>query len=627
MANYYRRFILNFAKIATPLNALLNKDKKFEWTESCQVAFDTLKEKLLTAPVLNYPDTTKSFILTCDASDSAVGYVLGQIDENKREYVISYGGKSLSADQRKFNTTEKECLAVLEGINAYRPYLVHSRFTVVTDHKALVWLQTAKHTGRLERWALKLQEYNFQIIHRPGKSNCVADALSRREYPNEVSKAEINSVGIQTTVDSSSSGAVSPAEAPHVEEQPTRIKSVGMQTTTEVSTDTEINLDQNQVSTQFNSAEEILNVEVEEQIEKEDNCCIKVTFAYASEIPTVMPLLVESDEDEEPPLPEKNIGELQENCPDFQQIYKYLKDGTLPVEKNAAEIIIAESKHFSLVDGILFHWFQRRCKKPKGEFNFVKQMALPKVLRTDALLSYHDSLAGGGHLGIEKVKRAIYRKYYWPRMHSDIVEYVKSCDRCQYAKRDFNPAKPPMNPMPPAQKFERWHIDILGPQYKTNDGQEYILLCVDAYSRWVEGFPMKSQTAEETAKVLFREIFTRYGAPKVLFSDRGRNFMSKLVNALCEIFDITQHHTSAYHPKTNGLVERQNSTLAQSLRAYCNNAQNKWPELVPSILMAYRKSPSMHSTEFSPFFLLFGEEMTLPYDLALELLENMSRDA
>lgn len=80
-----------------------------------------------------------------------------------------------------------------------------------------------------------------------------------------------------------------------------------------------------------------------------------------------------------------------------------------------------------------------------------------------------------------------------------------------------------MNPMPPAQKFERWHIDILGPLYKTNDGQEYILLCVDAYSRWVEGF-MKSQTAEETAKVLFREIFTRYGAPKVLFSDRGRNF-------------------------------------------------------------------------------------------------------
>lgn len=164
MANYYRRFILNFSKIATPLNALLNKDKKFEWTESCQVAFDILKEKLLTAPVLNYPETTKSFILTCDATDSPVGYVLGQIDENKREYVVSYDGKSLSADQRKFNTnnSEKECLAVLEGINAYRPYLVHSRFTVVTDHKAFVTdSKTYRKIGKVGTQVTRVQFSNY----------------------------------------------------------------------------------------------------------------------------------------------------------------------------------------------------------------------------------------------------------------------------------------------------------------------------------------------------------------------------------------------------------------------------------------------------------------------------------
>lgn len=209
MANYYGRFVQDFAKIATLLSALLSKDKRYAWSEQCQVAFETLKEKLISAPILAYPDISKSFILTCDASDSAVGYVLGQIDNDKREYVISYGGKSLSADQKKFNTTEKECLAVLEGIAAFRPYLVHSRFTVVTDHKALVWLQTAKHTGRLERWALKLQEYNFQIIHRPGKSNLVADALSRRDYPGEISTSEINSVAIQANDSIETQGSTS----------------------------------------------------------------------------------------------------------------------------------------------------------------------------------------------------------------------------------------------------------------------------------------------------------------------------------------------------------------------------------------------------------------------------------
>ena len=182
MANYYRRFIKNFSQIANPLNQLLQKDKKFRWTEDCQKAFDILKSKLLSAPVLGYPNPTKPFILTCDASDIAVGYVLGQLDENNKEFVIAYGGKFLTEEQKKYNTTEKECLAILSGIEAYRPYLAHSHFKVITDHNALVWLKSAKHTGRLERWALKLQEYNFDLEHRPGKSNNVADALSRIEH-------------------------------------------------------------------------------------------------------------------------------------------------------------------------------------------------------------------------------------------------------------------------------------------------------------------------------------------------------------------------------------------------------------------------------------------------------------
>lgn len=85
------------------------------------------------------------------------------------------------ASQRKF-AIEKECLAVLTGIEAYRPYLVHVKFTVVTDHKALVWLHTAKHTGRLERWVLQFQEYCFQMVHHRGKRNCVAVAFSTRPY-------------------------------------------------------------------------------------------------------------------------------------------------------------------------------------------------------------------------------------------------------------------------------------------------------------------------------------------------------------------------------------------------------------------------------------------------------------
>lgn len=571
MANYYRRFIKNFSKIATPLNACLKTvgNKKFQWTEECEQAFQTLKSKLLTAPVLAYPDPSKHFILTCDASDTAVGYVLGQLDDTKKEFVVAYGGKALSTDEKKFSTTEKECLAVLYGIAAYRPYLAHTEFTIVTDHKALVWLQTAKHTGRLERWALKIQEYNFKIVHRPGKSNCVADALSRRDY--------------NTTQVSASGPTVHAVHSSHSD----KVSAVAV--TSKTQTDC---------------------------TDKQES--IEVTFCYA----------LDEEEDNNQELADRpDLAQLQRECRDFAGIYQYLVDGTLPDDPKARGYIVAESKYYSLVDNVLYHWFQTRGRKVAKELRLIKQLALPKVLRLDALKSYHDSLAGGGHLGVDKVKTAMYQKYYWPGMHNDIVTYVKSCDRCQLAKRDYNPHKPPMVPMPMSKRFERWHIDILGPLNRTEEGYEYVLLCIDSFTRWSEAFPLKSQSAKETADVLYKEIFTRFGAPKILFSDRGRNFMSNLVNALCELFQITQHHTSAYHPNTNGMVERQNSTLAQSLRAYCGKEQSRWPQLLPSVMMAFRKSPSMHSTEFSPFYLMFGEEMRLPFDVSLEPVDNLGRDA
>lgn len=171
MANYYRRFIPNYAKLASPISSLLKKDVKLEWSPLCQSSFDSIKFALSSPPVLAYPDTQKPFILTCDASDFAIGYTLSQLDNNKKERPIAYGGKSLTNEERKWSTTDKECYAVLKGIEHYQTYLANTTFTVVTDHKSLVWLMKAKHNGRLERWSIRLQEYNFEIEHRPGKSN------------------------------------------------------------------------------------------------------------------------------------------------------------------------------------------------------------------------------------------------------------------------------------------------------------------------------------------------------------------------------------------------------------------------------------------------------------------------
>jgi hypothetical protein len=180
--------------------------------------------------------------------------------------------------------------------------------------------------------------------------------------------------------------------------------------------------------------------------------------------------------------------------------------------------------------------------------------------------------------------------------------------------------------MPIADLFQRWHIDILGGLPTSKNKYKYVLLVVDSFSKWSEAFPLYTQEATEVASVLFRECICRYGAPNVLVSDRGQNFLSKLVKALCELFQITRYYTSSYRPLMNGSVERMNSVILQSLRLYCTGKQDDWPELLPSIMMAYRMTPATQSTKYSPFFLLFGREMRLPIDTSLTPKSTLSAE-
>lgn len=134
---------------------------------------------------------------------------------------------------------------------------------------------------------------------------------------------------------------------------------------------------------------------------------------------------------------------------------------------------------------------------------------------------------------------------------------------------------------------------------------------------------MKTQEATEVAQLLYKEIVTRYEAHRTLVSDRGQNFMSKIVQILCKIFQVTRHVTSSYHPQSNIACERINSTLARSLRAHCQKEQTQWDEVLPSILMAFRISPSTQSKVFSPYYMIFGKEMSLPLDIALLPTEEL----
>lgn len=181
LANYYRTFVKGYSKVALPLNRLLTKNTPFKWTTECQDAFELLKEKLTNTPLLAYPDFRRQFILSCDASGMAIGYILSQNRDDNKEHVIAYEGRALNNAEKAYSVTEQEMLALISAIDLFRVYLINNHFLVNTDHKALTWLKTINHTNaRLIRWALKLQEFTFDFKHRPGAKHQNCDALSRR---------------------------------------------------------------------------------------------------------------------------------------------------------------------------------------------------------------------------------------------------------------------------------------------------------------------------------------------------------------------------------------------------------------------------------------------------------------
>lgn len=180
MCGWYNKYISGFAAIAAPMTDLLGKLPRFEWTTEAQAAFDKLKSCLTSAPVLSHPDFSKPFVIQCDASKTGVGGVLYQLDENGEEHPIAFMSKKLNAAQRNYCVTEQECLAVVLSLQKFRGYVEGMNFKVVTDHASLKWLMSQKDlSGRLARWSLKLQAYDFTIEHRRGSDNIVPDALSR----------------------------------------------------------------------------------------------------------------------------------------------------------------------------------------------------------------------------------------------------------------------------------------------------------------------------------------------------------------------------------------------------------------------------------------------------------------
>ncbi|CAB4414663.1 unnamed protein product [Rhizophagus irregularis] len=225
------------------------------------------------------------------------------------------------------------------------------------------------------------------------------------------------------------------------------------------------------------------------------------------------------------------------------------------------------------------------------------------------------------HFSTDTMFDKIRKRYYWPQMYENIREYVQSCDACQ--RRGKSRSNQMLHPIAVHGPFYQVEIDFVGSLPITSRGNKYIIVAMDYMTKWPEAKAVPVATVEETSQFIYEDIICRHGCPAKLLSDRGTHFNNQMVEKLLEKFGIKHVFSTPYHPQTNGLVERFNRTLCESLSKLVKQT-NEWDQYIAPVLFAYRTSK--HSTtKISPFYLINGREVKLPVDNLSDNLEQINQ--
>lgn len=579
LSGYYRKHIKSYSKIALPLTELTKNENKFTWTSECEEAFNKLKQALVNPPILAYPVYGKDYILQTDASGEAIGLVLGQI-QNGKQVVISYGGKKLTNSEKKFSTTERECLAVVVGLKQFEPYLRGTHVKIQTDHSALKWILTQKQPqGRLARWLAFLQTFDYEVEHRAGIRMGNADGLSRREYND----------GIEETQDQASP---QPSESLTNSGVPQALSSVDKE------------LDEKIFPELVNAA----NVQFHGR---------RVTLKGKKTIPKPAPQYIYPNIEWSP----EKVRDCQLKDDKIRPIIQYLENGSLPKEDQPARRIVLSSEAYIIENGVLYRILDTKAREiSKQTEEIYVCLVVPNELKFDVLTSAHGDLSAG-HYGSQRTYTTLRIKYFWEGMWRDCRNFVLSCEKCSTKKNPVRPVKAELQPLPPAFTNQRWAMDIVH-MPKTARGNKYMLTFTEYSTRYVDAHPLTNTQAITIARIVVDELCFRFGCPQEILSDLGQNLIGQVMTETCKLLGVKRLYTSPYHPATDGLLEKFHSTLCKNLAMYVSTDHLDWDLYVKAIVYGYNTSVCIDSTQYTPFFLMYGREPYCPLDSVLPTVQD-----
>lgn len=479
LASFFRRFIKGFSIIAKPLTHLLKKDVKWQWGNAEETAFSNLKAELVKRPILSFYNPEYETQVHTDASKVGVAGILMQRPNKETPFsAVAFYSRQTSPEETKFTSYDLETLAVVCSLQRFRVYLIGIPFTIVTDCNSLRATFEKRDTlPRVARWWNTMQEFDFQIIYKPGTAMAHVDALSRNPIPVEINEFQVRQI------------------------------------------------DTNWVAT------------------------------------------------------------VQQNDPELQRIMSILND-----KEN--DSVIEIKNNFLVKRGLLFR------KTEDGD-----RWVVPKGVRWQVLKSHHDDI---GHFGFDKTYETIKNNYWFAKMRRFIKKYVLSCLECAHAKVPSGKKAGKLHPIEKIDcPFHTLHIDHLGPFVRSKRNNMYLLLIIDAYTKFVIIVPVKSTKSVHSIKAI-KNYFHTFSVPKRVVSDRGTSFTAKSFQNYLSSLGIKHILNAVATPRANGQVERYNRTVLAALTATNHDKpENLWDECVSDIQWGINNTLNK-GTGKSPAQALFG---------------------
>lgn len=593
-ANFYRRFIKHYSKIAYGLTSMLKgsqngkKSGSFELTEAAAKAFYALREAFTSAPILVHFDPEAPRRVETDASVFAIAAIFSQLVEvngAKDWHPVAYWSRKMIDAEQRYETHDQELLAIVAAFAQWRHYLegAPQPVQVLCDHNNLRgWRNVQQLTRRQARWAVKMEAFDWVIEHRPGKSN-PADAPSRRpDYE----------------VDAMDTGNLLPTLQQKLgawedDEQPLIRRLVATAVACLPSTR---EMRRGETCQGHSYGYRIARVQCTGGTE-----ALSTVRGSKTSLPRVAVRTVTRHDG-----PYETVSE---NLVELIRVLQSTDESCLARKTDTTRSQPAPEDPWQWKGGLLY----------RGEALYVPQ---DSAVVAEVLRQHHDDPLAG-HFGRDKTKELIERKYWWPSLAGDVAEYVSTCDICQRTKakrhRPYGVMESLPQPRRPWQELTMDFITDLPPSKRRGQVFDAILVVVDRFTRMAKYIPTtKRCTSAELAELLLDVVVAQYGVPQGIVSDRGSVFTSAFWSEFCYAAKVKRRLSTAFHPQTDGQTERQNQTLEQFLRCYTTDKQENWAAWLPVAEFAYNNSAHQGLRRgndpvkvMSPFYALYGYDPEL----------------